>query len=164
MLEFWAQCLGCLQDRVQWVARQWFGPPPPPGRFGPLPLPAAAPPGYIVLHYPSGRYYAGPPASAPPAARARADCNVQDVSFDDLETLLARIKEVERELALRESNSGYCWHDVSRKAFGARCEGCEEHLRVLREEMRLLYREMSRLQQEESARVVRQKFRPKPVY
>jgi len=85
---------------------------------------------------------------------------VTDVSFTDLETLMARIQEVEAELSQHENDSGYCWHDVSRYSFQSRCQACENRIALLRAEMRMLYREMSFLLKEEEKRVVRHENRP----
>ena len=80
---------------------------------------------------------------------------VADVSFRDLDTLQLHIKALQEELEHRESASGYCWHDVARREFGERCDACDERIKILHEEMRMLYRDMIRLQKEESARVLR---------
>jgi len=95
-----------------------------------------------------------------PAALPPSRSTVADVSFTDLETLMARIQEVEAELSQHENDSGYCWHDVTRYSFQPRCQACESRIALLRAEMRMLYREMSFLLKEEEKRVVRHENRP----
>ena len=94
-----------------------------------------------------------------PAALPPSTSTVADVSFTDLETLMARIQEVEAELSQHENDSGFCWHDVSRYSFQPRCQACESRIALLRAEMRMLYREMSFLLKEEEKRVVRHENR-----
>lgn len=103
-----------------------------------------------------------PPAPQPQTTQAGKTTDrtsdfstVQDVSFSNLETLLARIQYVEGLLQKAEYDDKYCWNDITRTTFAERCRNSEQRIALMQSEIRALYRDLSNLLEEEKIRLKR---------